>query len=222
MVANGATLPDQKPLVGRVKKHRLRSFASNIAICRSLSNNNLSFSIPKERVPILIKKKYLSDAKAIEVISRTERWQIIDTRIELFRTAINVAKHDIDNAWQPYFNLVLPVMPTEVPGHPERSTLPWTLPDDQTAKQIDKLGEALLDAVSNLQCHIYDFQLEMQNLLLGRLFKNKLLARKPIDPNLIVVQLNRHTELTEFFEKQSAWGKSKIRIENEVRNSIKQ
>ncbi len=73
----------------------------------------------------------------------------------------------------------------------------------------------------NLGCYIHDFQVEMQNLLLGELFKQKLPPREPIDPNLVVVQFERYKELAEYFERETAWGRGKARIEGEVRGEVR-
>lgn len=198
----------------------VRLFQANIAVCRNLSVGGLPWSIPNERIPILIEKYFTSRTKAIGIVGLTERWQIVDPRIEIFRTAVNVAIHDIDAAWHPYFNTVLPIMPMEIRGHPQPGTLlPWNPPNDRTVTRIEKLGNELISALSTLGSYIYDFQIEMQNLLLGEFFGRKLEPRKPIDPTLIVVQLDRYGELAHF-EKETPWGKHKERVEDEVRASL--
>jgi len=51
--------------------------------------------------------------------------------------------------------------------------LPWTI------------SNPLLGALNKHGSYVYDFQMEMQNHLLGELFDNKIPPRKPIDPNLL-------------------------------------
>ena len=201
----------------------VRQFQTDVALFRQMTQSGLPWQIPKARIAVLIEKNYAYSRKSVEIIGFTERWQIIDPRIEIVRTATNVAMHDIDTAYQAYFNFAVRIMPQEIPGHAQQGTLfPWRQPDEQTAQEFERLGQTLLDALMTLGCYIYDFQVEMQNLLLSELFERKLPPRKPIDPNMIVVEFERHKELAEYFDRETAWGREKARIEAEVRGGSAQ
>jgi hypothetical protein len=197
----------------------VRAFATDIALFRQMTRGGLAWPVPKARIAVLNEKKYALSRKTTAIISFTERWQIIDPRMEIVRIATNAATHDIDMAFPPYLDTASRIMPQEIPGHPKQGTLfPWHPPDDQTAQQLETVGKDFLDALMNLGSYIYDFQVEMQNLLLGELFKHKVPPRKPIDPDAIVVELERHKELAEYFDKKTAWGRYKAHIESEVRS----
>jgi len=199
----------------------IRLFESAVSACRQQKRGSLPWSIPDARVPALIKKNHEASMKAIEIIMQTERWEIIDPRIGIFRTAINVANYDILNAFQRYFNAALRMMPHEMPSGPTPGSLfPWQPPSDQDTAELETLGREFLESLSTLGSYIYDFQVEMQNLLLGELFKRQLPPRQPIDPRFVVVRLDRCNELAAYFENETAWGHNKTRIENDVRAAL--
>jgi hypothetical protein len=197
----------------------IRSFSLDIAVSKQMRQIGQKWMVPKARVRDLIDKSHAVSMNAIEIIMLTERWQIIDSRIELMRTAANVASHDIREAFAPYLDLALRVMPQELPGHPQQNPLAWQPPDEAITERLEVLGETLLKALDSLGGYIHDFQIEMQNLLLGELFGQKVPTRKPIDPDAVVVQLDRHKELASHFEANTAWGREKARIEREVRDA---
>ena len=57
----------------------------------------------------------------------------------------------------------------------------------------------------------------MQNLLLGDLFEHRVNARVPADPKYIVVTLDRHEELTRYFNDQTRAGRETKRHEDRAR-----
>jgi len=199
----------------------VRLFQIDLELCRQMSQIGQPRSIPKARVPVLIEKNTALRDKTIEIISFTERWQIIDPRIEIFRIAINVAIYDIEAANSKYFNTAIKIMPHEMPGHQEQGTLfPWHPPNQDAILEFKILSEELINKLSDLGCYIYDFQVEMQTLLVGELFKHDLPPRNPIDPRNIVIQLNRYEELVAYFDNQTAWGRDKAEIEDKVRADL--
>lgn len=150
------------------------------------------------------------ETAAISVIAFTERWGIIDPRIDLFRLAVNVALHDIREAFDNYSALANPWMPLEGFAHPNPA-------GEHIVVQIAETGEKLTGAINDLGGYIFDLQIEMQNLLLGELFNHRLPRREPIDPDVVVVRLDAFDELKRHFEHDTAWGKKKIEVEDRVR-----
>lgn len=65
-----------------------------------------------------------------------------------------------------------------------------------------------------------DFRKEIQNLLLSKTFERKLKSREPLDPKYFAISTDdiRIKELENYFEKESAWGKNKQTVEDEVKN----
>jgi hypothetical protein len=116
---------------------------------------------------------------------------------------------DITTNFLAYFELAVRIIP--------RDGDTWWPPDDRTARQLHELGQTLLDALTTFSCYIHDFRVEMQNLLLGELFEQKLPPRQPVDPKMVVIEFERHKELARYFETETAWGREKSRAEADVR-----
>ncbi|MEI9965569.1 MAG: hypothetical protein WDM92_13775 [Caulobacteraceae bacterium] len=60
----------------------------------------------------------------------------------------------------------------------------------------------------------------MQNILIGDLFHNRLSPRVPLDGELVVVQLDRYQDLKNYFERESAWGRSNAAIVAQVKAGL--
>jgi hypothetical protein len=88
---------------------------------------------------------------------------------------------------------------------------------DKSTEHLHNLEDATLEATMRLGNYIVDFQTETQNLLLGELFENKVPPRKPIDPSMFALELDRSAELIEHFEKNTDWGRRKAQSDKEVR-----
>ena len=165
-----------------------------------------------------MEKKNATVNGMIKIVGCTERWQIIDPRIKIFRTAIAVVQEDIETAFTPYSSFVMGVMPLEMPEHPVQGTLfPWQPPDDQKVKELERLGEALQEVLTTLLAYIIDIQAEMQNLLVGELFNTKIPPRRPINPKFKVLQLDRDKELAAYFENETDWGRMSNQVQSDVR-----
>lgn len=89
----------------------VRLFHTNVVLYWQIAQQRVAPVIPDARVPRLIEKKTAADTAAVEIVSLTERWQIIDPRIQIFRVAVGAAIYDINATWQPYFNVALARMP---------------------------------------------------------------------------------------------------------------
>lgn len=84
-------------------------------------------NVPRARARDLIDIQTAHSDGAIALISFIERWWIIDPRISVFRTAINVAMHDVRDAFAKYFNVASRWMPQEEPGA-QGVLFPWHAP----------------------------------------------------------------------------------------------
>ncbi len=192
----------------------VRLFPIAIANARTLLVQGVTPTPPTNRVPQLIELKTRADEGAIGIVILTEKWQIIDPRLEIFRTAINVAKYDVDEAWRHYFEFAMHAHPVE---SPQGNIFPWTPLNDADLKTLQRKSDGLLEALGVLGSFVYDLRVEMQNALLGELFPTPLPARNPIDPKYMVVKLENHRQLADYFERDTPWGKNKARIEAEAR-----
>lgn len=141
--------------------------------------------------------------KASEVLGLIESWTVIDPRIRVFHDAINVAVHDMRNAWN------------EVEPYIFRSTAMFALAPNPTrrhpAHKEDWKGfEAAMsnynDTILLLDCYVADLKTEMQNELLGELFKAKSPTRVPIDPKYKAITLKDADFWHNHFVNNTAWG----------------
>lgn len=160
--------------------------------------------------------KFHSDLQkaAIDVIFLIERRLIFDPRILVFRTAINVALHDLRESHQELFSALMFILPVDLPngtvhpGHP---------PDIEQIDAILPMIAQKLEAALSLSSWLSDFLVEMQNLLLGDIFEARAPIRNPLDPSEIVVTLDRASRLELHFEAETSWGKTMRRIEAETK-----
>lgn len=78
--------------------------------------------------------------------------------------------------------------------------------------------ERLVEALSIYRLCISDFQTEMQNLLLGDLFKgHRAEVRKPLDEKYRAITLDDHVALQKFFD-DTDWGKLMKAAEESAKN----
>lgn len=194
----------------------IRVFASALALISTFREYGQPWRVPEARSANFLDYQNEMNRRILELLMLTERWQIIDHRTEIFRKAIAVARYNIDAPLQEYFNTAVRLMPHEVAEHPQQGTLlPWQPPDEEKRQELEQLGENLQSALLDLSCYIYDMQIEMQNLLLGELFEQRVSPRKPDDPDIIVIRLDKHKELNSYFENETPWGREKNRTEAE-------
>jgi hypothetical protein len=204
----------------------IRKFETDVILFRQMAQDGRAWSVPEARVPLLIEKNSRVDQRAVDIIFFVERWQIAYPRLDLFKTAVNVALHEMRAAWQPYFSTVLHMMPAQVPpGDPRQGLLlPWQPPDAEGVLRLEQLTNEFNTALSRLSDWLHDLQVELQNLFLGELFEHKAPCRQPLDPDLVVVRLDRHEELKRHFEEETNWVatrlESKTKFASKLRRGI--
>ena len=89
------------------------------------------------------------------------------------------------------------------------------LRDDTTSTTcLDKM----MDYTSDASCYLGDFQICLQNLAYGDIFKSKIDARVPIDKSLKVIEDDpeKLDVLLNYFENESNWGVSNAKYEKEA------
>ncbi|MBY2966230.1 hypothetical protein HF251_26605 [Rhizobium leguminosarum] len=197
-----------------------RGFVTDLTLYREMTRAGLSWGLPKARVPSLFEKQAHFNKAVIALISLAERWGVIHPGLEMYRSAFSVALHDAGIAFDPYRSLVIRLMPAEIPNSPLQGSLfPWTLPDDATIQTLEVATEALIKAIDSFGGFMYDFQIDMQNLLVGELFEHRIAPRRPLDPKIVVARLDDWEELKGYFENSTAWGKMANDIDAQVRKA---
>jgi hypothetical protein len=184
---------------------------------------------PSPNLVTLRDKHSQLNSNNLRVIAITETWQIIDPRIEIFKTAISAALFDIDMAYQPYYVMVsdcgtnriaihrqhFALPETSVPSPPFSTSMVWDPPSSEVIDQIEIHGNALIANLMTLQWYIFDFQREMQSLLLKEMFHNSIQPRVPLDPKGRIITLEQHEALYRYFIHCTNWGRAQARTRNE-------
>jgi len=160
----------------------------------------------------------MSDA-SIALIRVIERWEIIDPRMKVFQTAINVAMHDVSDAFHHnYFPRVMTLLPIDLP---QGGIIPWQPPAQPELDRLEELETALSNACGTFGCYADDFLREMQRALLGDLFESEPETRKPLDPTCKVIRLEDYEALQQYFNTETAWGRVKARAEANALSKVK-
>ncbi|WP_313008143.1 hypothetical protein [Brevundimonas vesicularis] len=142
-------------------------------------------------------------ASGIQIIRLVERWSILDVRLRVFQTAINVANYDLLTAYhRDLVPLLLSILPLDPPEGVQ--PYPWAPPSCAVREELDLAIERVRGAADTLNLYGMDFQGEMQGLLLTHLGKASVPRRTPLDPRVRVIRLDQADELTSGFE-ESAW-----------------
>jgi hypothetical protein len=186
----------------------IRKFQSTLSLAQQTQAELKGCAVPSAHPSQLIDKKSQLYSSNIRVMDITETWQIIDQRMDIFRTAINAALYDFDAAFHPYFDAAYHAMPIDAPVGK------WEPPSAETLQQLEALGNTLIDTLATLQSYIFDFLREMQNLLVGGMFDHTIPPRVSTS---VVIQLCRYSELSTYFKQQTNWGRDQARIENDLR-----
>lgn len=171
-----------------------------------------------ERYPQIQELYYSALMASTKIVTTVEQWRIVDKRLDIFQTAVNAIRHDLDEVWFEYSRFVMTLLPVEAPvtGEP----VPWSLPSDASLQRHEQLMFKMTEAMGTLAALVTDFQNEMQTLLVGELFDNRVAARVPLDPKRVVVTLDRHEELEHHFNTATAWGIWKAELEARTRREL--
>lgn len=199
----------------------VRGFRSGLDLYTVFKKDGHQPQVPEARVPRLQVLFGNLSEKMIELIFFTERWEIIDARLDLIRLSVNVSMHDLRAAFAIYHRGCFEVMPHDLPNQPG-ALFPWEPPSQETAEKFAAAEEQFLSAIGMAGNCISDTQVELQNLFLGGLFAARRPRRQPIDPSQFVVRLDQYSSLKSYYLNKTAWGREKQRIEADVRAAYSQ
>lgn len=195
----------------------LRLAGQFIEISARTQEMGLPPQIPNSRFPDILKAHAEMVDAAIAFIFIIERRQIVDPRIMVFRTAMNVALHDANAIYNgELVPAAIPILPAELPD----GRIVFDAPTVDAAMAFREIAWRAADAASNISTCVEDFLVEMQNLLLGDLFKTRAAPREPIDPAFMVIRLDQHEVIEQHLSTQTAWGRQAAHYEAEARARI--
>lgn|GEM_PF-1151822 len=197
--------------------------ANRIATAFRMAHNSIQLRIqiqpPEDRAQRLIDQMGTMSDASIALIRVIERWEIIDPRMKVFQTAINVAMHDVSDAFHHnYFPRVMTLLPIDLP---QGGIIPWQPPAQPELDRLEELETALSNACGTFGCYADDFLREMQRALLGDLFESEPETRKPLDPTCKVIRLEDYEALQQYFNTETAWGRVKARAEANALSKVK-
>lgn len=184
----------------------LRNFQLEIRTAGNLHGMGMPFTTPTARFLEFSELRQAATVAAIGVITVVERWHVVDGRMSVFQDAINSAIYDVNDAADLVQAVAIHLMPMDAPG--TTNALPWDLPTAAQVKQLKAAAESLYEALHNLSYYVADFQNEMQALLVGDLFGNRVITRKPLDPSAKVIRLKDERSLRQHFRQETPWGKA--------------
>lgn len=171
------------------------------------------YDLPSARYPALLKKYDQFSNAVLKFVFLVENRRVVDPRILVFRTAMNVVLHDTRRLMYSEFAAnVMTSIPTQLP---DGNIFPYTPPTVSHAAVIKQLCERYISALDDAVMYTEDFIVELQNTLLGDLFGKKVAHRIPLDPSKKVVTLEQADELEQWFASTD-WEREVARIEAET------
>lgn len=172
---------------------------------------------PSLQFPDLKRAVEASGLTQHSILRLAERWMVIDPRVDVFLVAFTANHHDFFNAYfRDLVPAVIPLLPADDPstGQP----FPWEPPLEEDLKALDGLVRRVIETVNTQVYYLTDFERAMQNELVGGLFGNEVAPRQPLDPQHLVIVLDRHEELRQFLYTRTPWGIHRAQIIRDLEN----
>jgi hypothetical protein len=116
-----------------------------------------------------------------------------------------------------FSQFVVHVMPSLPVDNPQGGVFPYTPPSPAGFATIHGLTNRFIDSLGDATAYADDLLIELQNLLLGDLFKAKLRPRTPIDPAKRAVTLDKAEALEAWFRETTEWGAQAAQVEAATR-----
>jgi len=189
------------------------SFLSDVQQYEIMQEVGINSDPPRHRSSELMNLDVAAQEAMGSIISIIERYQIVDSRIDIFREAFAFANHERGTHFDKYFLCFLKVMPLPVD---DGVLFPWSPPGADQLATVEELTVALRRAVDRRVCWIIDFQAEMQQLLLGDMFPGNMVTRRSApDPEFFTIRLDQTGSILERLSG-TEWGKRRLVLEKEA------
>jgi len=191
----------------------LRSVQMDLGMTLSARAAGRQFSPPRSRyVGLMEQQKQLSNT-ILRFVFLIENRRIIDERLILFRDVLSATLYDLGPlVYSQFPSMLMDALPIEsVDGQ----LFPYELPSLERFREIEELFSQVSTILNNITAWVEDFLVEIQNLMLGDMFKMPVAHRKPIDPNQRVIKLDSFDAINAWLEI-TPWGKERARAEGEA------
>jgi hypothetical protein len=158
------------------------------------------------RSPEFTAKHYEATNSNIELIELCEKYQIVSSELYIFRLAIHDGFHNLEEAFRPLNSFLVKFLPMDYVDNLGNSQILNV--NVITSDQIDILSnlvDTYTNAAGDLSGYLFDLNVELQNIFLSGLFKNKVKRREPIDKNIKVITTDPDgmEKLKKYFEEES-------------------
>jgi hypothetical protein len=180
----------------------LHLYLYQIRLCAASEAGGYNWTPPTSRFSKYRELIIETKNRIIELSMLMENCRIVDRRISIFNTAMSYGIDAINSANAGFPDILMISMPQDVETPPDN----WRIPVGERLDAIEKRVEREIYAVSLTSAWVGDFQVEMQNLLLGDLFPTRIPRRDPPDPEQFTIRLDRNVEIEKWF-RSSEWGR---------------
>ncbi|MBA3004445.1 MAG: hypothetical protein FP813_11455 [Desulfurivibrio sp.] len=159
----------------------------------------------------------------IKLIRLFEKYEIISPELDIFKTAVNVALHDMREVFNKLHSCMLPILPLDILD-PQGNTQIGNVitPTEQQIGQLEELVNIYKSASDDMCGYLFDLNVELQNIFLKKLFNNKVKKREPLDSSVKVITTvpSEVEQLKKYFEDETPWGEMKKKTEEDVLNNL--
>ena len=140
----------------------------------------------------------------VDLTLLVERWIVIDRRLEVFKYAFGAVSHDLRNRFNSlFFGPGLQVLPHVLPN----GQIHWERPREEVVEDFVAQAELLDEVIAEAGSYIADFQREIQVILMGDIFEDRIDPRSPVDPHKKVLRLDDSERLIRYFKSETEWGR---------------
>ncbi len=187
-------------------------------IYASQVNGGFTPSPIAERALKLLELNAKATSDIVETLFLIEKYIIIHPDMDIFRTALSSASHDIRQSFNALFQFMLVHFPMDVvtDGGVKVDNVLVLTPDQRVSLKMN--ADAYHGSMSDLGSYLDDMRTELQILLLSSLFPNNVPRRRPADPSKKVLSLepNAVKSLRNHFMKNTDWGKETVATQLDV------
>jgi hypothetical protein len=127
----------------------VRFFESSVRLYKLRQSQVPQPSVPEARYPRFSELNSAAQKSAIGLVSIIEEWQIIDPRMVVFQTALNVMLHNRREAEAAYLSDCMLMMPVDV-SNKQGAIFPWSPPDSGEIDVLTARSESLISSLSDL------------------------------------------------------------------------
>lgn len=202
---------------GAAGMYAMTSHTHSVIFGKQVAQGISPSPIPDRALHFLDRQSAAAGA-AIEVIFLVEKYYIVHPDLDIFRTALSAALHDVGLAFHRLFNFMLTNFPVDAVNKSGGEVQNVKVLSETEVQELHLLASAYQNATMDLDCYLMDMRVELQTLLLSNLFPNTVPRRHPADPSRKVISLDpaKVKNLRQYFSKNTDWGRNAVRTQLDV------